>query len=148
MKVSGIIKALEYEISPSSSAYHANDVIGGLIELDNVPTASGGLLVQALALADMDNEGAQLTIHIYDQKPTVIDDHDAFAPDYADLKKRVSKIDIAAADYETINSFKVVYVDDVNDLAGNTKLWLYVVCVGTPTYAAATKLFIRLFVTD
>jgi hypothetical protein len=148
MKVSGIITALEKEITPANTAYHANDVIGGLLELDNVPTASGGLLVQSLSLADDDNEGAVLVVHIFDRKPTTIADHAAYAPSFADLKKRVSKIEIAAADYETINSLKIVDVDDVNDLAGNTQLWLYVVCVGTPTYAAATKIFVRLFVTD
>ncbi|MBE0410668.1 MAG: hypothetical protein IBX69_13140 [Anaerolineales bacterium] len=148
MKVSGIIKALEVSISPSTSAYHANDVIGGLLELDNVPSASGGLLIQAISLVDDDNEGAELTVHIFDRKPSVIADHAAFTPSFADLQKRVSKVSIASTDYETINSLKIVDKDDVNDLAGNTQLWLYLVCVGTPTYTANTSIFVRLFVTD
>jgi hypothetical protein len=148
MKVSGIIKALEVSITPATSAYHANDVIGGLLELDNVPSASGGLLIQSLSLSEDDNEGAALTVHIFDQKPTAIADHAAFAPVIADLQKRVSKVDIATTDYETINSLKIVDKDDVNDLAGNTQLWLYLVCTGTPTYAANKTIMIRLFVTD
>ncbi|MFU8772231.1 MAG: hypothetical protein ACNA8H_07410 [Anaerolineales bacterium] len=148
MKVSGIIKAVEAEIVPANTIYHAGDVVGGLVELENVPSASGGLLIQSISLCEDDNEGAEFTLHIFDKKPTAIADHAAFAPAIGDLQKRVSKVSIASMDYETINSLKIVDKDDVNDLAGNTQLWLYLVCVGTPTYAANTSIFIRLFVTD
>ena len=147
MLTQGISQVLEVEITPANTAYHANDVVGGLIELGPLAVnASGGIVINGLALVDEDNEGAALDVHLFSAAPAAIADHAAFAPTYADLKKRVRKVAIAANDYETINSLKVVYKEDLNDLIPAGRVWVYVVATATPTYAATKKLYLRLFV--
>lgn len=147
MYVSGITTKLEIEITPSAIQYHANDVLGGLIELGPVLGADGGCVITNLELVDEDNEGAAIDVHIFDQQPATIADHAAFAPTYADLKKRVRRVQILAADYETVNSMKAAYTDTLYNVApDSTKLWVYLVVTGAPTYAANKKLFLRLFI--
>lgn len=148
MKTHGTIRVLEGTITPDTNIYAAGDVVGGLVELENVQTAAGGLLVQPMSIADDDNEGAGFTIHIFDRKPTDGTDNAAWAPTFADLTKRASKVDVAAADYETINSLKIANVDDINDLVGNTQIWLMVISTGAPTYAANKTINIRVYVME
>jgi hypothetical protein len=143
-----IIHALDLTITPSVTTYTANDVIGGLLEFDNVPSAAGGLIIENLSIADEDNEGAEVVLHIFDQAPTAIADNAAFAPAFADLEKRVGKISIASADYETINSLKVVEKLGIHMATGSTKIYGYLVCTATPGYAGNKNLTIRLFVTE
>lgn len=139
-------KTVDYPLTIDTDAYSANDVIGGLIKLD-FSSPGGGGVIRRLMLIDDDNEGAVLTIYIFDQAPSTIADDAAFAPTVADLKKKIGTVSVVAADYETLNSNKMVTKDgddlniDFETLSGN--LWFYIVCTATPTYAAATDLTLR-----
>lgn len=144
-------RTIDYPLTIDTNAYSAGDVVGGLITLD-VSSAGGGGVIRRLMLIDEDNEGAVLTIYFFDAKPTTIADDAAFASAIVagDMKKKIATVAIAAADYETINSMKIVTKDgddlniDYETESGN--LYAYVVCTATPTYAAATNLTLRVTV--
>lgn len=133
----------------TAGAYSAGDVVGGLITLD-VSSAGGGGVIRRLMLIDDDNEGAVLTIYFFDAAPDTVADNGAFAPSVADLKKMIGNVAIAAADYLTLNSNKIVTKDgddlniDYETKSGN--LYAYIVCTGTPTYAAITDYTLRVTV--
>jgi hypothetical protein len=103
-------------------------------------------VINSIALVDQDNEGAALDVHLFDTAPTSIADHAAFAPTYADLCKRIRKVQLLAGDYETINSLKVGFKEDLNDQSKGQELWAYLVATATPTYGADKKLYLRVWV--
>src|SRR5574343_384011 len=93
----------------TAGAYSANDVVGGLLTFQLAPEAPAGVnpasgFVRVVTISDDDNEKAALELHLFREAPTVIADNAAFAPTFADLKKRVGSVVIAAGDYVTINS--------------------------------------------
>lgn len=134
-----------------TNAYQAGDVVGGLLTLD-VSSPGGGGVIRRLMLIDAGNQGAVLTVYIFDQAPTAILDDAAFASAIvaADLQKKIATVPIAAADYETINSLKIVTKDgddlNVDYYTASGNLWIYIVCTATPDYVAATDLYLRVTV--
>jgi hypothetical protein len=141
-------KVIESEVQPTitTSAYSANDIVGGLITF-SVASPSNCGIINKIKVTDADNEGAVLDVYIFDDVPTTIANGDAAALLIADLDKLVCKVEIAAADYEAVNSLKFAIKEDINavykaNAQGN--LYAYIVCTGTPTYAAATNLKITL----
>jgi hypothetical protein len=131
-----------------AAAYTANDVVGGLLSFsiaDGVKINGG--VINSVYLVDDDNEGAALKLYLFSAAPTTIADDAAFAPTAADLKKMFAVVDIASGDYEEINSMKVVYKADVNQIIrvdNKQQVYGYLVCGATPTYAANKTIFIRL----
>lgn len=148
MYTAGITYPLTVDITPDTSAYADGDVIGGLQSVGPVPGATaGGYSLNGIALVDDDNEGTALDIHIFYQQPTSIADQAPFAPSAADLKKRVRKVAVAAADWETENNIKAVYKEDINDVIPAIKFWFYLVTNGTtPTFAASKTITVTFFV--
>ncbi len=129
----------------ATSAYTAGDVVGGLLTFDISGMPEGGLITRAL-LVDDDNEKYELTLYLFNAAPTTIADADPFAPAIADLKKLVTKITFAVADYVTVNSNAYALKEDLNDVVPVTtgRLYGYLVCTSTPTYTAASDLWIAL----
>jgi hypothetical protein len=132
----------EVTISHDDDAYTANDVVGGLLTF-NLSSPSNCGILQTLKITDEDNEGAALDVYIFNDVPSTIADDAAGALAIADLDKLITKVEIAAADYEAVNSLKFVVKDEGSeglnrayktDAIGN--LYAYVICTGTPTYAA------------
>jgi hypothetical protein len=127
----------------NADAYSANDIVGGLLTFDlNSPSGCG--ILQNLKITDEDNEGAALDVYIFNAAPSTIADDAAGALVIADLDKLITKVEIAAADYEAVNSLKFVIKDEgseglnrayVTDSKGN--LYAYIICTATPTYANA-----------
>ena len=139
-----IIKQVALTID--TNAYSANDVVGGRLTFA-VPSPSNCGIIQWLKITDADNEGAALDVYIFNAAPTSIADDAAAAFAIGDLDKLITKVEIAAADYEAVNSLKFVIKDEGSegmnrayqtDADGN--LYAYVVCTGTPTWTAATDL--------
>lgn len=143
-------KVIESQVTPTidDDAYSANDVVGGLLTF-NVTSSSGCGIINALRIADDDDEKAALTLYLFNDVPTTIADDAAFAPAIADLKKLIAKIEIAADDYTTVNSNAYALIQDLNEVykaAGTGNLYGYLVCTATPTYTAATNLTLTLSV--
>lgn len=147
-------KVIESQVTPviDDDAYTAGDVVGGLITF-NVSSPSGCGIINAMRIADDDDEKAVLTLYVFNAAPTTIADDAAFAPTIADLKKLVAKIEIAADDYTSIsdgtanNAYALKQdLNEVYKADGKGNLYGYLVCTATPTYTAATDLTIILSV--
>lgn len=136
---------LDVSLTPDTNIYTAGDVVGGLITfpLPLGRTMEGGIL-QSVVLIDDDSEAAALTLYLFDAQPSAIADQAAFAPTYADLQKLIRPVAFASADYVTVGSDDYIIVDDINGVLPVNQLYGYLVCAGTPTYAA--PLTIRLFI--
>jgi len=142
-------EVIEKALTITTSAYTANDVIGGLITFD-VSNSGGSGIIRWGRVVDDDAEDAELTLYLFDTSPTAILDAAAFAPTIADLKNMIGKILFEAADYEDINSNGIairgrgadaVDIDFKTDL-GN--IFGYLVCTSTPTYTAVTDLHLTI----
>lgn len=128
-------------LTNSLSAYTAGDVVGGLL---TIPTRSGTL--RNIKLTDDDNEGAALTLYLFNAAPTAIVDADPFATSFvkADHDKLLRVLTLAADEYTTINSNKSGWfanadgqIDHAIDFhAPDNNLYAYLVCDATPTLAA------------
>jgi len=137
-------KVKEVEVQPTitTAAYTANDSVGGLMTF-SVTSPSNCGVINKIKITDADNEGAAFDLYIFDELPATYADAAAAALVIADLDKLVCKVEVAAADYEAVNSLKFAIKEDINavyqaDAKGN--LYMYAVCTGTPTFAAATNL--------
>ena len=129
----------------STSAYTAGDVVGGLLTFDVSGAPEGSLITRAL-LVDDDNEKAELTLYLFNASPTAIDDAAPFAPVVADLKKLITKVTFAVADYVTVNSNAYALKEDLNDMipANTGSIYGYLVCTATPTYTATSDLWLAI----
>lgn len=138
-------------VSPtiSTSPYSANDVVGGLLTFPIGGGKSfGGItttgFLRVLTVTDDDNEKAAAKLHIFASAPTAIADGDAFAPSFADLKKRIGVVAVAAADYVSFSSNGVAQAIikgiEMEFTAGDGNLYAFFVCDATPTYTAAADL--------
>jgi hypothetical protein len=141
MFVDKVVSA-QVTISHDDDAYTANDVVGGLLTF-NLASPSGCGTLQALKITDEDNEGAALDVYIFDEAPSTIADDAAGALAIGDLDKLITKVEIAADDYEAVNSLKFVIKGEASEglsrayeLDSKGNLYAYVICTGTPTYAA------------
>jgi hypothetical protein len=128
-----------------AGAYTANDVVGGLLTF-TLGGAIGGGILNSILLVDDDSEGAALDLYLFNAAPTTIADDAAFAPVVADLKKLITKISIVAGDYVTVNGNDFALKETMNHIfsAVNGLIYGYLVCTGTPTYTAATDLYLEL----
>jgi hypothetical protein len=144
-KVAEITVALTVD----TNAYSASDVVGGLITFA-INSASETLLLDRIRLVDDDDEKAACKLYLFNDTPSTIADDAAFAPTVADLKKLVAIVEIAAADYTTLNSNAVAFVTigegELNIVKASNKgnLYGYLVCDATPTYTAAADLTLTL----
>lgn len=136
---------VDVTVTPTNDAYSAGDVIGGLMTIA-VPGSVGGGVINSIMLVDDGNEGAVLTLYLFDATPSTIADDAAFAPTAADLKKMIGAVSYGAGDYTTINSLKYAFKEDINlifQADGASNLYGYVACTATPTYASGKTLVFR-----
>jgi hypothetical protein len=138
------IVSLEAEILPGQSVYSPGQVIGGLVEAGPV-YGYAGLMLSGVSLLDEANQGPSCGLHIFDRQPNILGDYAPFTPGYSDLQKRMLRVELTPGDYETINGMKVAYKETSFNLLPNNRLWLYLVCGGTPVFGPGKRLFIRLF---
>lgn len=142
-------KVYEITVTPTitAGAYSAGDVVGGLLTLDLTTSDAvrGGGLLRRVVVTDDAAQSAVFNLHLFATAPASIADNAAFAPAIADLQKRCAVVPIASADYATINGNVQAVVDDltVDFYAPARVLYAYLVCTGTPTFAAVTDLHLR-----
>lgn len=138
-------------VTPGTVAHTAADVVGGLLTFNM--TAVGGAKVTGgriewAALADDDNEGAALELYLFDSEPTTIAGNASGTLTAADLRKLCGQVSFGTSDYVTINSMKAVFKRDLQLPFAADTLYGYLICTGTPTYAANKTLAVRLGVTS
>ncbi len=128
--------------------FTAGDAVGGKQTLTNAVRVSGGkAILESLTVVDQGNQKADLTILFFESDPAAatITNNAAFVFS-TDITKVVGKVNVAAADYETINSKAVACIKAIGlEMKGNATANLYaaVVTTGTPTYVGTTDLNFR-----
>lgn len=131
-------------------AYTANDVLHGLI---TIPCGPGTL--RAAKIVDADSEGAALDLYLFYETPGLVAADDAaFAATAANaLTVLENRVRFEAANYVTVASADDYCFGTVNSNPSlgvechptdGLNMYAYLVCVGTPTYAAATDLTLEL----
>lgn len=129
----------------TSPAYTAGDCVGGKQTLTGAARTSGGrVILESINVLDLGNQKAALTILFFDSDPAAatITDNAAFVWS-TDHSKLLGKVNIAAADYETIASEAVATVKAIGlllEASGSANLFAVVVTTGTPTYTATTDI--------
>lgn len=134
-----------------TNIFAAGDAVGGKQTLTSAARVSGGLVtLETLTVVDKGNQKAALTILFFDSDPTAatITNNAAFVFSTA-VSKLVGKINVAAADYITIDSTGIASYQ-LKDLglmlkaSGSANLFVAVVLTsGTPTYLSTTDLIFK-----
>lgn len=122
----------------------AGDALGAQLEMTNVPDRG---IIRAILITDADDEASTTqNVWFFRSQPTVIATNAAFALADADLEKVIG-VRLLDAEFDAINGrlryeeCNIPYVTDGNSL------WLQLESeAGTPTYAAATDIKIKLFI--
>lgn len=127
-----------------TGAYTAGDCVGPLLEFDALGAQTNRGVLKTLTVTDDAAQAAALTFLFFREKPTgTFTNNSPNAISKADLQKVVAKVNVAADDYETINSKSIATIDVSQVVCGDPQYRkLFAVCVttGTPTYASATDL--------
>lgn len=130
----------------TAGAYHANDVIGGLLTLSNAVRVSGGTaLLQSLFVLDAANQKAAMEILVFNSNPSASTFTDNAAPviHADDRAKIIRRISVLASDYVTIGGLAIADISPgsrVVKAAGSRNLYMVITTPGTPTYVATSDL--------
>lgn len=146
IKTGGETIVIEQELTVTTAAYTAGDVVGGLLTFSSDAIHSG-IMLNAVVLIDEDSQAEAYSLYLFDGLPTTIANDAAFAPTIADLRKLVKVVTIAATDYTTVNSLDYARVEDLNDLiplGATGAFYGYLVATDTPDYTNTDTLYIRL----
>lgn len=135
----------------STSAYTANDVVGG--EMVFRGAVGQDCILQTVTLIDQDGESAPMEILIFQENITTPDDADAWAFTAGDEPKLLTRIEIGASDYKAIGGGTEAIAEKRNlaipltitkDTNNQYSLYVVMVTTGTPTYTAADDLTLKL----
>lgn len=119
----------------STTAYAANDVVGGVVSLGSVviPTK-----LQSVTVIDRSAQAAALEIVLFEKMPTASTLTDNAAPVLAaaEVGNIVARVPVAAADYAAaIGGVRVATLANLQRFVKGTSLSAVLVTSGTPTYA-------------
>lgn len=142
--------ALEIELVITAGAYSDGDVVGGLLDLNKLVGAGGGGTIRQVLIVDEDQQDAAFDLYLFDADPTgtEIADNAVFATTMdADAQlKKVGKVEIAATDYEDLNSIATAIKSGLNFAHGSGQLRGYLVVndATPPTYTGSDKLKMKI----
>lgn len=132
------------------SAYADGDAIGGCLTFSNAVRFGGGSgMIQSLVVSDAANQQAVLDVVFFNEMPTetTFTDQDELDIGAADLQKIIGVVPIAEADYADLKNNAAAAKNNVDlsfALASGINLYACIVSRGTPTYAAADDLQLRI----
>ena len=134
----------EVTVTPTTGAYTANDVIDGLhtISLADEGVVTNGGILNQIVITDSADQGEDLTVVLFREKPVVIDDKDPYAPTVADSRKRLATFTVSS--WRDMTSHQEAEILNINITVGTgdlNVLYMYVVAVGTPTFGTAPLYF-------
>ena len=139
------------EVTPtiSTSAYTANDQLGGIMTLAGVSKSGGQVgVLQNVVIVDKAKQSLALDILFFDELPTVASSDNA-ALDITDAEvadKCLGSISIVAGDYVALNASSVATkVTGILALRPKKDATIYAVAVtrGTPTYGSTSDLVFK-----
>lgn len=143
------------ELVTSTTAYTALDGIGGLFFFSGLFRSGYSTShLRSLTILDRANQKAAGQLLLFSSNPSGSTLTNDIQPTIvaADVTKVVARIPIAAADYVTIDQagtdFAVAEISNlgrvIKDAVGTSGLYAYLQTTGTPTYAVANGLALRL----
>lgn len=138
----------QYSVTPTVTAggYSAGDVVGGPLDFGVVPQG----LLRAVIVVDEAKQAGAYQLALFRSVPTTILDNGAAAIADADVKNMVGAIhltDTAGADKFDFADNKVYVRQGLAlPVVPGTNLYGYLICLGTPTYAATTDVKITIAV--
>jgi hypothetical protein len=125
----------------ASPDYSAADAVGGIQTLTSAARVSGGKVVlESLTLIDKANQKKALTVLFFSANPAAatVTDNAAFVFS-TDVAKLVGKVNIAAADYETVDSIGIACLKAIGlEMKAVGSANLYAVIVATEAINLAT----------
>ena len=119
------------------------------IELQNaVEEARGGGLIHSIAVADLARQGADIDFLFFDDAIASAPAANApFALVDADAAKFIGMMQLTADSLLVDNAVGFIQpVAPIPFIAAGTSLWMVAVVRGTPTYAAATDVTVRVVI--
>jgi hypothetical protein len=135
----------------NTSQYASGDLLSDVIEIPNaVPAVYGSGMIQSLHLSDADDEGAALDLHFTNLSTTWGTINAALAASDAIMQSVMGTVEIAADDYTDQIINKCATKTNLGiGIVGSSTGSIYVAASsrGTPTYASASDLKLRLFIT-
>ena len=150
------VTVIKPTITTDTAIYAALDVIGaaatsGVVTITNAMRIEGGSgVLHSVSLFDDDNEKNPITLLFFDSAPSggTYLGNGALALASGDKAKYLGKVNIAAADYETLGGDAFVSLKSIGlpvKASGSANLYMIpLVTSGTPTYTASTDLKIAL----
>jgi hypothetical protein len=156
--IATITKFIEVTPTISTSAYQAEDQVGGIQTLAAVAgdTDDNTVSLQTLTITDAGKQSAALVVYFFDDLPTVasVDNGAITITDAEMADKCLGHVVVAAADYGAIAANSVACVKNIglrlrsnnisaatNSRSGN--LYAVVKTTGTPTYVSTTDLVFK-----
>jgi hypothetical protein len=143
------------EVTPtvSTSAYTANDQVGGLMTLDGAAPGKGaGTVLNSIVIVDKASQAAEIDLYFFDESPTVASSDNA-AADVTDAEmvdKCIGHVTVVAGDYAALAANSTACVRDIAlslKPRASTTLYCLAVTRGTPTYGSTSDLTLK-FVFD
>lgn len=132
----------------ATPAYTSGDAVGGKQTIAAACRVSGGdALLQSLTIIDKANQKQPLTLLFFDSDPSAatITDNAAFVFS-TDISKLIGKVNVLAADYETVDSIGIAVLANLGlqlKASGSSSLYVAVVTTGTPDFASTSDLIFR-----
>lgn len=133
----------------NTAIFAAGDAVGGIQTLTNAVRVSGGVgVLDSIDVIDKGNQKANLTILFFESNPAAatVTNNAAFVWS-TDIAKFVGRVNVATADYETIDSLAVASIKNIGKrmkASGSRNLYAVVVLTsGTPTYLSTSDLTFR-----
>ena len=139
-------KFLTKTLNPAitAGAYSANDVVGGLLEFDLAELTANGGILDAVQVTDKGTQSAAMKLFLFESQPATIANNDAFAPSDAENATIFAIVTIST--YTTLTNSRVCISDTIQRVFSTTKgkIWGYLVCDATPTFASVSDIFVTL----
>ena len=139
-----------YKVTPTvtaSSAYSANDVVGGLLTFGGLRNGT----LQAITICDNAAQAVDYLLVLFESQPSVIDDADTFDIQDADLHKIIYQDSLTSSSNRqafTDNSYHYLYGLSVPIWSAGGTVFGFLITPGTPTYAATSDITVTLQVKD
>jgi len=144
-EVDRIFKTIEVTpVVSASSAYQANDQVGGIQTLANATQINRAALLTSISVLDKAKQKKALTLFFFDRLPTVASaDNDALSIIDAEMLKCRGHVVIAETDYQDVAASSVACVKNLQlvlESGSLGSLYVVVMTTGAPTYAAVGDL--------
>lgn len=143
-------KKVRLSVTPTISAagiYAAKDAVGALMTFANAARFSGGsIVIEAVQVADKDQELADLELLLFDRSITAPTDNAVFDPTDTESTQCIGSVYISRGFYADLNDNSVAAINDVglSAVLNGTDLYGVLVARSTPTYTATTDLTVTL----